>query len=204
MNLGLAISHDPATGLTCGLLSGCSPKQQKFVIQELRTNFCALACHPLLLPILITEFHRSLIARLGAQLWVRLLSVEISSGQTEIYTTGLHLFLSEDRDYDMLIKEVLEVIQDSIDAETHTQNLLLSAEAIQEGINHLNTLSHHHDMQCITGAAAVLTERLALISHQAKVMLSESQLIYKRGQAQMTAVRSSAQERGSLLIPGHN
>ena len=198
MDLALSISHDLATGLTRGLLLGCSAKQQEFVIHELR-NIGPLACHPLLLPVLITEYHRSLINRLGTDLWARLLSVETTSGQTGAPVMGADDVPRESNDYDTLIKGALNVIQLSAAWETHTQTLLLGAETIQQNISRLNMLSQDYDARYIVDTSAALAERLELTTHRAKVMLSEIQYIYKRGQAQMTAVSYHAHSTSSSL-----
>ena len=193
-DVALSISYEPSTGLTCGLLLGCSAKQQTYVIQQLK-SFAALACHPLLLPVLILEYHRSLITQLAEQLWRRLLALEVCSGQTGAPVLGAGTIVDRDVDYDEITKKALEIIQLSAAFEGHGRTLLLGAESIKESFGHLFTLSNCQDLQYMEDTKNILIEKMGLTNHQTLVLVEQLQYIYKRGQAQMTAVCFTAPRR---------
>ena len=189
LDLTLALSHEPESGLTCGLLLGCSDMQQTFVLQEIK-NCHMFACHPLMLPVLITEYHRQILRKQAQRLWTQLLQIESSSGQTGAQIPQMIPFAVDKNDYDTLIKGALELIQFSASWENYTHALLLGAETIQESMDQLSLMSKYQNKAYMSTMADILTERLTFISHRAKIMRWDLQYINKRGQAQMTAVSS--------------
>ena len=199
LDLALAMSHEPESGSTCGLLLGCSDMQQTFMLQEIR-DCNMFACHPLMLPVLITEYHRQILRKQAQRLWTRLLGIESSSGQTGAQIAQMIPFVVDKNDYDALIKGALELIQFSASWENYTHALLLGAETIQKSIDHLSLMSHCQNKAYMSTMADILTERLTFISHRAKIMGWDLQYINKRGQAQMTAVSSWSVSSTNLLL----
>ena len=189
LDLALAMSHEPESGLTCGLLLGCSDMQQTFVLQEIK-DCNMFACHPLMLPVLITEYHRQILRKQAQRLWTRLLQIESSSGQTGAQIVQMIPFAVDKDDYDTLIKGALELIQFSASWENYTHALLLGVDAIQESMDHLSLMSQCQNRGYMSTMTDIITERLTFISHRAKIMRWDLQYINKRGQAQMTAVSS--------------
>ena len=188
INIALSMSHDPCTGLTCGLLHGYSSAQQAFVCEQMR-NFSAIASHPLLLPVLFSTYLRQLLRNESDRLWDRLLQVETQSGQTGAPVLGVTLRRHESDSYDNIILGAMEILQLASAWEGYTEVLLLIIDSIQECIGHVKAITPPERSTTVQITADILTERLTFISHKSKVLLLELQYINKRGQAQMTAVR---------------
>ncbi len=189
MNMVLSISHDPKSGLTCGVVLTWSDEQTAFISEELK-GYYAIAGYPLLLPILFTAYQRRLLHQEGKRIWGRLLQVETMSGQTGVPVMHAELQHAPpaSRDFDRMTKGVLEVVQLAAAWVNYTEVLLSTIEAIQESIRHINTTTPHVRLDNVEPAESVMVEYLEFTSHRCKVMLLELQYIYKRGQAQMTAV----------------
>ena len=191
MNMVLAISHDPNASLTCGVVLTGSDEQTAFVTEELK-GYYGLAGYPLLLPILFTDYQRGLLYQEGEYLWERLLEVETASGQT-----GAPVMFADDyprsasSDFDTMIKGALEVVQLTAYWVAKTEMLLSVTETIRESIRHINATTPQERLDTVEQAESVMVEYLGYISHGNNAMLSELQFIYKRGQAQMTAVSAA-------------
>ncbi|KAH0541680.1 hypothetical protein FGG08_003843 [Glutinoglossum americanum] len=100
---------------------------------------------------------------------------------------GIHFCPGEDTDYDTITNDALGLIQLTSSSEAYTQTLLLDIESIKENIAHINTLTPHQREKTMNKFGVVLTERLAFISHESKVLLWDIRYFNKRGQAQMAA-----------------
>lgn len=189
MNMVLSISHDPNSGLTCGVVLTWSDEQTAFISEELK-GYYAMAGYPLLLPILFTAYQRRLLHEEGKRIWERLLEVETMSGQTGVPVMHAKLLhaLPTSRNFDRMTKGVLEVVQLAAAWVNYTEVLLSAIEAIQESMRHINTTTPHARLDYVEKAESVMVEYLEFISQRCKVMLSELQYYYKRGQAQMTAL----------------
>ena len=188
MNMVLSMSHDPNTGLTCGVVLTWSDEQTAFISEELK-RYDAMAGYPLLLPILFTAYQRRLLHQEGQRIWKKLLEVETASGQTGVPVIFDDPYaLSASSSFDEMTKGVLQVVQLAAGWVNYTEVLLSAIEAIQESIRHINTTTPHARLDYVEAAESVMVEYLGFISHRCKVMLLELQYIYKRGQAQMTAV----------------
>lgn len=188
MNMVMSISYDPNSGLSCGVLLTWSDEQTAFISEELK-GYYAIAGYPLLLPILFTAYQRRLLHQEGKRIWRRLLQVETASGQTGVPIMGAKFHaLPAKSDFDGMTKGALEVVQLAAAWVNYTEILVSAIEAIQESIRHINTTTPHARLDYVETAESVMVEYLGFISHRCKAMLSELQYIYKRGQAQMTAV----------------
>ena len=110
MNMAMSISHDPNSGLTCGVVLTDSGEQIAFLTEELK-GYYEMAVYPLLLPILFTEYQRQLLYQEAQRIWKRLLEVETASGQT-----GAPVMFAgnypppESSDFDEMIKGALQVV----------------------------------------------------------------------------------------------
>ena len=189
MNMVLSISHDPESGLTCGVVLTWSDEQTAFISEELK-GYYAMAGYPLLLPILFTAYQRRLLHQEGQRIWGRLLETETMSGQTGVPVMHAELLHAPpaSRDFDRMTKGVLEVVQLAAAWVNYTEVLLSTIEAIHESIRHINTTTPHARLDYVEPAESVMVEYLEFTCQRCKVMLAELQYIYKRGQAQMTAV----------------
>ena len=184
----LSLTHDPNAGLTCGVVLTWSDAQTAFISKEL-IGYYALAGYPLLLPILFTAYQRRLLHQERVRIWEKLLDVETASDQTGVPVMFAHLrTLPASDDFDRMTKDVLEVVQLAAAWMTYTEVLLSVIEAIQESIRYINTTTPHARLDYVEAAEMVMVEYLGFISSRCKVLLSELQYIYQRGQAQMTAV----------------
>ena len=191
MNMVLSIAHDPNAGLTCGVVLTWSDEQTAFITDELK-GYHGMAGYPLLLPILFTDYQRGLLRHEGEQVWERLLEVETASGQTGVPVIFAdHYPLSASSDFDRMIKGVLQVVQLAAGWVAYTEILLSATETIQDSIRHINATTPHGRLEYVEAAESIMVEYLGYISHRCKAMLSELQYIYKRGQAQMTAVSAA-------------
>ena len=191
MNMVLAISHDPNASLTCGVVLTWSDEQTAFVTEELK-GYYGLAGYPLLLPILFTDYQRGLLHQEGEYLWERLLEVETASGQTGAPVMFAHNYpRSASSDFDTIIKGALEVVQLTAYWVAKTEMLLSVTETIRESIQHINATTPQERLDTVEQAESVMVEYLGYISRGNNAMLSELQFIYKRGQAQMTAVSAA-------------
>ncbi len=191
MNMALSISHDPNAGLTCGVVLTWSDEQTAFITEELK-GYCGLAGYSLLLPILSTDYQRGLLHQESERIWDRLLEVETASGQTgapAIFAD--HYPLSASSDFDGMIKGALQVVQLAASWVACTEILLSTTETIQESIRHIYATTPDGRLDYVKEAESVMVEYLGCISHRCNAMLSRLQYIYKRGQAQMTAVSTA-------------
>ena len=192
MNMVLSISHDPNTGLTCGVVLTWSDEQTTFVTEELK-SYCGLAGYPLLLPILFTDYQRGLLREEGERIWERLLEVETASGQTGVSVMFAdNNTLSASSDFDGMIKGALEVVQLAGAWVAYTEILISATETIQESIRQINATTPHGRLDYVEEAELVMVEYLGHISHRCHAMLLQLQYIYNRGQAQMTAVSATS------------
>ena len=191
MNMVLSISHDPNTGLTCGVVLTWCDEQTTFVTEELK-GYYVLAGYPLLLPILFTNYQRELLHQESERIWDGLLKVEAASGQTGTYIMLTNNnSLSASGDFDGMIKGALQVVQLAASWAAYTEILLSATETIQESIRHIKATTPHGRLDYVEEAESVMVEYLGYISHRCNAMLSRLQYIYKRGQAQMTAVSAA-------------
>ena len=191
MNMALAISHDPNTGLTCGVVLTWSDVQTIFVTEELK-GYYRLAGYPLLLPILFTDYQRGLLHQESQRIWNKLLEVETASGQTGApVMSNENYALSASSDFDPMIKGALQVVQLAASWVSYTEMLLSATETIRESIRHINATTPHERLDIVEEAESIMVEYLGYISHRNNAMLSRLQYIYKRGQAQMTAVSAA-------------
>ena len=188
MNFVLSMSFDPTTDMTCGVLLTCSDKQTAFIGEELK-QLHPLAGYPLLLPILLIAHQRRLLQQEEKYLWRKILIVEVMSGQTGVpVVLRQPVAASPGGDYDSIIKGAMKVIQLAAARTTYTEVLLLGADAIQETSRHILSRIPRAQLDYMEAAESATTEYLGLTTHRCKVLLSDYQYIYKRGQAQMTAV----------------
>ena len=191
MNMAMSISHDPNSGLTCGVVLTHSGEQTAFLTKELKSYY-EVAVYPLLLPILFTEYQRELLYQEAQRIWKRLLEVETASGQT-----GAPVMFAGNypppgvSDFDEMIKGALQVVQLTASWIGYTEVLLSGTESIQESIRHINATTPHGRLDYVEAAESVMVEYLEYTSHISKAMLSRLQYLYKRGQAQMTAVSAA-------------
>ena len=191
MNMALAISHDPSAGLTCGVVLTWSDEQTAFVTKELK-GYYGLAGYPLLLPILFTDYQRRLLLEEGEHIWERLLEVETASGQTGVPVIFDDNYpLSANSDFDSMIKGALQVVQLAAGWVAYTEMLISATETIGESIRHINATTPQERLDTVEESESVMVEYLGYISHGNNAMLSQLQYIYKRGQAQMTAVSAA-------------
>lgn len=188
MNMALSMSHDPNVGLTSGVVLTWSKQQTAFICKELK-KYHTMAGYPLLLPILFTAYQRRLLHQQKKRIWARLLEVETASGQTGVPVVFPEVFArSSSQDFGRMTQGVLEVVQLAAAWVTYTEVLFSTIEAIQESIRHISSTAPHARLDYVKAAEYVMVEYLGFISHRCKVMLSDLEYIYKRGQAQMTAV----------------
>ena len=187
----LAISHDPNASLTCGVVLTWSDEQTAFVTEELK-GYHGLAWYPLLLPILFTDYQRGRLRRETENEWLRLCEVETTSGQTgaPVVFAGDYP-RSANGDFDTMIKGALEVVQLTVYWVAETEILLSETETIRESIRHINATTPHKRLDIVEEAESIMVEYLGYISHRNNAMLSRLQYIYKRAQAQMTAVSAA-------------
>jgi hypothetical protein len=188
LNISLSLSHDPSTGMTSGLLLGCSDIQQAFIYEQIRT-LATLASHPLLLPVLFSAHQHQLLNRERKKLWVSLLKVETESGQTGAPVIGSHMFQKKSKDYGRITKNVLGVIQIASAWESYSKALILGIDTIQENLVYLSDMTTDSRKTAVKATATILTEWLISVRHKSNVMLWDFEFIDKRAQAQMTAVR---------------
>ena len=189
MNMVLSISHDPNSGLTCGVVLTWSDEQTAFISEELK-EYYEMAAYPLLLPILFTAYQRRLLDQERKRIWERLLEVETMSGQTGVPVMHAELLyaLPASRNFDRMTKGALEVVQLAAAWVNYTEVLLSAIVTIQESIRHISTTTPHARLDYVETAESVMVEYLEFVSQRCRVMLLDLQYIYKRGQAQMTAV----------------
>ncbi|KAK0509623.1 hypothetical protein JMJ35_008017 [Cladonia borealis] len=188
MNMVLAISYDPNAGLTCGVVLTWSDEQTAFVTEELK-GYCRLAGYPLLLPILFTDYQRGLLHQEGEHIWEILLEVETASGQTGAPVISADNYpLSASSDFDTMIKGALQVVQLAAGWVAYTEMLLSATETIRESIRHIKATTPQERLDTVEEAQSIMVEYLGYISLGNNAMLSQLQYIYKRGQAQMTAI----------------
>lgn len=191
MNMALAISHDPNAGLTCGVVLTWSDEQTAFITEEL-IGYYGLAGYPLLLPILFTDYQRRLLLEEGEHIWERLLEVETASGQTGVPVIFDDNYpLSASSDFDTMIKGALQVVQLAAGWVAYTEMLISATETIGESIRHINATTPQERLDTVEESESVILEYVGYISHGNNAMLSQLQYIYKRGQAQMTAVSAA-------------
>ena len=188
MDMAMSISHDPDSNLTCGLLLTRSDEQTAFVTKELE-RYKAIATYPLLLPLLFSDYQRQLLNEEGERLWFELLKMETQTGQTGVPVMFMDVDLQRtNNDFDEMIKGVLHIVQLAAGWITYTESLLLVIEAIQVSLEYIHNTTPHSRQDHIEATESVLVEYLGFVHQRCKIMLSELQYIYKRGQAQMTAV----------------
>ena len=126
MNISLSLSYDPSTGMTYGLLLGCSDIQQAFINEQIKT-LATLAIHPLLLPVLFSAHQQQLLNRERKELWVSLLKVETESGQTGTPVINSHTFQMMSQDYGRVTERVLGVIQIASAWESYSKALIMGS-----------------------------------------------------------------------------
>ena len=83
---------------------------------------------------------------------------------------------------------VLQVLQLITYAESHARSLLLAVEEIQKSMETLNTNTNAPRKVYMEKAGAVLSEKLDLLAHRIRVVISNIQFVEKRAQAQQSAV----------------
>ena len=188
MNFTLSMSFDPTSNVTCGILLTCSDKQTAFVGEELR-RLHSLSGYPLLLPILLLAHQRRVLQQEGKYIWRKLLLVETMSGQTGVPVIyGQGATAATDINYDKMIKGAMQVIQLAASWTTYSEVLLLAADSIQETDRYILSRVPQAQLSYMEAAESAMIEYLDLTVHRSKVLHSDFQYIYKRGQAQMTAV----------------
>lgn len=187
MNTKLALSHDPETGRTCGILLGCSDAQTAFIVEQLES--CAsFAWHPLLLPCLFTEHHHGLLSCEAAKLWEQLLRVETVSGQTG--APAINLSAYDDPEFVDTENGILGVVQLATSWESHTNALLLGVDVIKNGLVGIKQAAPAARSGAVEKVTEMLLEYLELTTHKSKVVLWDLQYITARAQAQTNAVGS--------------
>ncbi|GFG00727.1 hypothetical protein IFM53868_10837 [Aspergillus udagawae] len=215
MDIALSISFDPRTNVTCALLLGCTAAQKDFIRDQLEA-FAGLACHPLLLPVLLTGHQYTVLNTQARNLWNQLLDVETRSGQTSAprirFDTGdtsaaAGTFQSWDQstkeapknplhNYNDITIDILQVIQFSTTWESYTNALLLGIECMKKNLEELETdnnqLAHERTLKEITFH---LRHWLDFVEHKSKIMLWDIQFIEKRAQAQMNAIYNYMTQR---------
>ncbi|KAG2415024.1 hypothetical protein HFD88_006214 [Aspergillus terreus] len=206
MDIALSISFDPRTNLTCALLLGCTAAQKVFIREQLEA-FAGLACHPLLLPVLLAGHQYTVLNTQARNLWNQLLDVETRSSQTNAPrirfgpgdTSGAAgNFQSDDKsmketpkkqNYNDITIDILQVIQFSTTWESYTNALLLGIECMKKALGELesdnNQIASERTVKEIT---CHLRNWLDFVEHKSKVMLWDIQFIEKRAQAQMDAI----------------
>jgi hypothetical protein len=175
------------TSRTCGILLGCSDAQVAFIAEQLSTC-SSLAWHPLFLPCLLTSQQYEVLNDETERLWMQLLQVETISGQT-----GAPVISSLRDDTSSLssgVKSILGVVQLASAWESHTNALLLAADAIQDELLRIKEKSPESRKSKVDSVTEMLTEYLQLAVHKSKVMLWDLQYINARAQAQTNAVSS--------------
>ena len=192
MNISLSLSYEPTSGMTYGLLLGCSDFQQAFILEQIRT-LAAHAIHPMLLPVLFSAHQQQLLNRERKRLWVSLLKVETESGQTGAPVINTHIFQNKLRDYDHITKCVLGVIQIASAWESYSKALILGIDTVQESLIHLECVVLGLKKAKVEAASATFKEWLTSVRHMSNVMLWDFEFIEKRAQAQMTAVSQESQ-----------
>jgi hypothetical protein len=185
MNVALAISHNPSSGLTHAILRGCSVAQQTFIQEQIKT-WSALAGHPLFLPVLLTGYLRQLLRYQTELLWENLLEAETESGQTG--APAMNASPRGHMDYGSITNLILSVVQTGSAWESYTNTLILCIKSIQESISYINLVTPDSRKKTTEIQSTVLTERLAFLSHKSSVMLWDIQFFLRRAEAQMTAV----------------
>jgi hypothetical protein len=185
MNMALAVSHDPSSGLTHAILRGCSVAQQNFIQEQLK-KWSVLASHPLLLPVLLAGYIRQLLRYQVVLLWIDLLDAETESGQTG--APAMDALPRGYRDYGSITNLVLGVVQKGTSWESYTNALILCIKSIQESISYINTVTPGPRKEITETQSAILTERLEFVSHKSNVMLWDIRYFLRRAEAQMTAV----------------
>ena len=183
----LSISHDPSTGVTSGILLTRSDQQTAFITKELE-RYKTVAGYPLLLPLLLSDYQRHLLNQESKRLWSKLLEVETQSGQTGAPAIFMVAGLRNRDDFDGMIKGALQVVQLSAAWVNYTEVLLLVIEDIQKSIGSIHDSTPQSRSDDIEATESVMVEYTRFVHHRCKIMQSELQYIYKRGQAQMTAV----------------
>lgn len=226
IDIALSMSYDPGTGLTYGLLLGCSDAQQSFIRQEI-DSLKRMARHPLLLPVLLLGQQQILLRELTEWVWLDLLDVEKASGRT-----GVVQDLPDGADrkdttrprigYGAMTNKALGVVQLASAWESQTKALISDIETIQKETKHIDSMI----FGCLskeandTAAASTtnnnnttsaprrtgrgypqiarnLKESLVLVLYNSNTILSDLGFINKRAEAQMNAV-SQAQTSSEL------
>jgi hypothetical protein len=221
IDMSVAISYHASTGVVKAFLHGCTSQQQTQVRKQL-LDFSALAGHPLLLPVLVAQMKLDILEQESLRLWNKLVLAEGQTGQTDVpaistdsdivgcainsskFETHLEnapLVWSkpEAHDFDRTTLTVMGILQLTSYAETHSQALLLSIEEMKLGINTIQRRAGLSAKSYIAQTSSILSERLQLLHHRTRVIMSEVTFVDKRAQAQQTAVcpKSSAVKRGT-------
>lgn len=194
-----SVSYQPKTGTVIALLQGCCEDEQNEVRAQL-ASLSSLGSHPLLLPLVLVTLRREIIHQEGRELWVRLLDMETRSGQTgaPAIRDQLPTFENDDpqssaanisdMDFQSLIRGVLGVLQRVTYAETQTNALLLTIEAMSRSVAAVSDATETPRKESITSAGAIISQRLQLLEQQTRVMLGDAKFLEKRAQAQQAAV----------------
>lgn len=187
MDICLSISYCTKTGMTLGVLHGCSELQQSFIVEQLRT-FASLARHPLLLPILFSAHQRQLVHQEARKLYYSLLNIEMASGQTGAPVKGTYYPSIGAEDFSQMSNLTLGILQLASAWQNTLKGIMLGIKEIQENIEHLsrNTKNSVCPMEESEG---IFSGWLHFTLHQSEVVLSQLEYIDKRAQAQMAAVR---------------
>jgi hypothetical protein len=189
MNISLSLSYSHSTCMTFGLLLGCSEFQQFFIIHQLK-SLARLACHPLLIPVLLSTHQRQLLHQEARRIWLSLIEIENASGQTGLPVEGGLVSSIGNQDYSQITKMTLGVIQAASAWQSTLKDIILGIDSIKESLTLLSGTMEDRLGEGET-PSVILLEWLRFTLHQSKVLLGQLEYIDKRGQAQMTAVRES-------------
>lgn len=209
LDTALSISYSPHDNTsTHAVIWGCTAEQRASLLTQLHPC-SSLTRHPLVLPILLAEMHRDVIADQTLNQWERLLNIETKSGLTGAPLLGTRphagMYLSEEN-LNGVTTGMLGVVQIATAAQRHARSLLAIVEAMERAVGEVNGLavataaavaasepssnsSSGTRMKTMTEiAGSILLEKLSLIKLQTQTLLADLEATQERGKVQITAV----------------
>ena len=190
IDIAVSLVHNPNTGTTQGVLLGCSNDQVLYIRKQL-TQLASLANHPALIPTLVSSYFCSLLETSISELWDELVTIEDKSGQTgiQVYDSSGPWPESEDKDYTVITKEALGVVQIAMARQSSVDTLIQSIDSIQECLKYIDSATPLENKDAVHTMSSIIEERLRFVTENAKELLSRTQFIKERTQAQIAAVR---------------
>lgn len=191
LDAALSMSFSPNDCCSRAYLWGCETQQRNFIITQLQV--CReLASHPLLLPVILVEMHKNIIATECRKLWYRLVKIETQSGLTgaPLMGTDPHVgkHLTEDNIHSVTIG-ALGIVQIATAGQRHVKSLLPMISAVESSIVSINDLATSSTKTRTKTVGSILLEKLSFVKHQTQNLLADIEATQKRGEVQITAVK---------------